>query len=152
MPFGHPPGTDPQKFHLIAPYQHDPREWTKMEWIDQYSNQGKTYRITTIGQPGTRNTARVKTYGDVLQEYNFTRNQSARTPKETHAVDKRLVCWNGVTSGSRGSSTSVKNPTPWKWLQRDYVTRSRTFIRNIPTHDGMSGKRKYCRSVRMLHC
>ena len=71
MPFGHPPGTDPQKFHLIAPYQPDPREWTKMEWIDQYSNQGKTYRITTIGHHGTRNTARVKTYGDVLQEYEF---------------------------------------------------------------------------------
>ena len=41
IPFGHPPGIDPQKFHLIAPYQPDPREWTKMEWIDQYSNQGK---------------------------------------------------------------------------------------------------------------
>lgn len=40
-----------------------------MEWIDQYS--GKTYRITTAGHHGTRNTARVKTYGDVLEEYEF---------------------------------------------------------------------------------
>jgi hypothetical protein len=71
MPFGHPPGTDPQKFHLISPYQPDPRQWTQMEWIDQYSNSGKTYRITTVGHHGTRKTARVKTYGDVLQEYEF---------------------------------------------------------------------------------
>ena len=42
-----------------------------MDWIDQYSNQGKTYRITTIGHHETRNAARVKTYGDVLQEYEF---------------------------------------------------------------------------------
>jgi len=71
MPFGHPLGIDPEHFHLIAPYQPDPGDWAKMEWIDQYSNQGKTYRITTIGHHGMRNTARVKTYGDVLQEYEF---------------------------------------------------------------------------------
>ena len=69
MPFGHPPGSDSEHFHLISPYQPDPRQWTKMEWIDQYS--GKTYRITTLGHHGSRNTVRVKTYGDVLQEYEF---------------------------------------------------------------------------------
>jgi len=71
MPFGYPAGTDPQKFHLIAPYQPDPRQWTRMEWIDQYSKSGETYRITTLGHHGTRSTARVKTYGDILQEYEF---------------------------------------------------------------------------------
>ena len=40
-----------------------------MDWIDQYS--GKSYRITTAGHHGTRTTARVKTYGDILQEYEF---------------------------------------------------------------------------------
>jgi hypothetical protein len=68
-PFGHPPGADPERFHLIAPYQPDPTEWTKMPWIDQYS--GKDYRITTVGPHGTRSAVRVKTYGDVLQEYEF---------------------------------------------------------------------------------
>jgi len=42
-----------------------------MGWIDQYSKLGKTYRITTVGHHGTRNTAHVKTYGDILQEYEF---------------------------------------------------------------------------------
>jgi hypothetical protein len=40
-----------------------------MKWIDQYS--GKLYSITTDGSHGTRQAARVKTYGDVIQEYEF---------------------------------------------------------------------------------
>jgi len=68
-PFGYPPGADPEHFHLIAPYQPDPRQWTTIEWIDQYS--GRCYRISATGPHGTRSIARVKTYGDVLQEYEF---------------------------------------------------------------------------------
>jgi hypothetical protein len=40
-----------------------------MDWIDQYS--GKAFRITTVGHHGSRYIARVKTYGDVLLEYEF---------------------------------------------------------------------------------
>jgi len=68
-PFGHPPGADPERFHLIAPYESDSRRWLKTDWIDQYT--GKKYRITTAGNHGMRQTARVKTNGDVLQEYEF---------------------------------------------------------------------------------
>ena len=66
-PFGHPPGVDAEHFHLIAPYEADSREWLKKTWIDQYS--GKDYRITTTGHYGDRHIARVKTYGEVLREY-----------------------------------------------------------------------------------
>lgn len=66
---GHPIGAKPERFHLIAPYESDPRRWLKMDWIDQYK--GKHYRITTAGPHGTRQTARVKTYGEVLREYEF---------------------------------------------------------------------------------
>jgi hypothetical protein len=66
-PFGHPPGVNPECFHLIAPYEADPRQWLKGTWVDQYS--GNEYRITTIGHHGDRHTARVKTYGEVLREY-----------------------------------------------------------------------------------
>ena len=65
--FGHPTETDPHRFHLIAPYESDPRKWTSAHWIDQYS--GKVYRIATNGYSGNRRTARVKTYADVLEEY-----------------------------------------------------------------------------------
>jgi hypothetical protein len=66
---GHPVGIDPEHFHLIAPYEIDSRKWLQMDWIDEYS--GKTYGITTAGHYGGRNTARVKTYGEVLTQYEF---------------------------------------------------------------------------------
>jgi DNA polymerase type B, organellar and viral len=68
-PLGHPPGVDAEHFHLIAPYESDARRWLKQDWIDQYS--GKPYKITTVGHYGNRYTARVKTYGDVLTDYEY---------------------------------------------------------------------------------
>jgi hypothetical protein len=68
-PLGHPTGADPEHFHLIAPYELDPRKWLKHKWIDQYS--GTAYRITTDVHHGSRNAARVKTYGDILLEYEY---------------------------------------------------------------------------------
>ena len=66
---GHPPGVDPARFHLISPYDTDSRQWLEKSWIDQYSQE--TYRITTTGYHGSRQTARVKTFGDVLTEYEY---------------------------------------------------------------------------------
>jgi hypothetical protein len=66
---GHPPRTDPERFHLIAPYESNPKRWLEMPWTEQYS--GKTYGITTEGNHGNRHDARVKTYGEVLREYEF---------------------------------------------------------------------------------
>lgn len=68
-PFGHPIGTSPERFHLIAPYESNPRKWRRSQWIDQYS--GKVYGITTEELHGGRNYARIKTYGDILVEYEF---------------------------------------------------------------------------------
>ena len=68
-PLGHPRGMKPERFHLIAPYEKDSRQWLTRSWIDQYS--GKEFRIKTVGSYGDRNTARVKTYGDVLIEYEY---------------------------------------------------------------------------------
>jgi hypothetical protein len=67
--FGHPVGLDPERFHLIIPYDPDPRHWLEMRWIDQYS--GKMFRISTSGPHGSRQTARVKTYGEIVREYEY---------------------------------------------------------------------------------
>jgi hypothetical protein len=67
--FGHPKDAAPEHFHLIAPYNNNSTQWLKMDWIDQYT--GNTYRITTAGNNGTRKAARVKTYGDILREYEY---------------------------------------------------------------------------------
>ena len=66
---GHSIGADPTRFHLIALYESDARRWARLRWTDQYS--GKAYSVTTAGSHGTRSTARVKSYGDVLSEYEF---------------------------------------------------------------------------------
>jgi hypothetical protein len=66
---GHPAGVDLARFHLIAPYDGDSSRWTKTDWIDQYT--GNVYRVTTQGHHGTREAARVKTYGETMREYEF---------------------------------------------------------------------------------
>jgi hypothetical protein len=69
IPFGHPVGVDPERFHLFTPYDSDPKKWLDKEWIDQHSR--KRFRITTRGHSGSGEIARVKTYGDVVTEYEF---------------------------------------------------------------------------------
>jgi hypothetical protein len=69
MPFGHPASVDPEKFHLVTSYESDPGKWLDKEWIEQHSK--KRFRITTQGHYGSRQVARVKTYGDVITEYEF---------------------------------------------------------------------------------
>lgn len=67
--FGHPSDADPDRFHLIAPFEKDPKKWLRCKWMDQYT--GEFYRIAVDGPTGTRTTARVKTYADVLRDYEF---------------------------------------------------------------------------------
>jgi hypothetical protein len=64
---------DPSKRSItacsIAPYESDPRKWEKLPWIDEYSEE--RYRISASITNATRSLARVKSYGDVLEEYEF---------------------------------------------------------------------------------
>jgi hypothetical protein len=69
IPFGHPDGVDPEKFHLVTPYDADPKTWLKKDWIDQHSR--KKFRITTQSHCGSRQSARVKSYDDVVTEYEY---------------------------------------------------------------------------------
>jgi len=85
---GHPTGTDPERFHLIAPYSPDSRRWLKTHWINQYA--GDLFRITTDGYHGSRKTARVKTYGEILQEYEF-HPEAKCADAEENACGKQTV-------------------------------------------------------------
>jgi len=85
---GHPIGADPERFHLIAPYETDPRQWEKLRWIDQYS--GKRYRITASGPHGSRTVARVKSYGDVLREYEFHPEAKCADPSGTPCTKRTI--------------------------------------------------------------
>jgi hypothetical protein len=86
--FGQPVGADPEKFHLIAPFEVDPKKWPKMNWVNQYS--GKKFRITTEKNLSSRFTARVKTYGDVFEEY-------AHHPESKCADEHGNVCDRQIT-------------------------------------------------------
>jgi len=66
---GHPDGVRPERFQLIAPYQPNPQRWLRMPWIDRYS--GDTFRITTRGHHGGTGVARVQTYGEVIDGYEY---------------------------------------------------------------------------------
>jgi len=64
--FGHPAGMDPKKFHIIAPYTPDSRQWHKSKWFDIYSN--KSFTISTKVGPSP-SIVRVKSIQDVYEEY-----------------------------------------------------------------------------------
>jgi hypothetical protein len=68
-PLGHPESVDPERFHLATPYNPNPGDWLKMNWIDQYT--GDKYRVTTRAHGGPRGAVWVKTYGDIVAEYQF---------------------------------------------------------------------------------
>ena len=66
-PLGHPDGVDEERFHLVTPYNANPRSWLDADWVDQYT--GQCFRITTRDDYGSKRTARVKTYGNVAADY-----------------------------------------------------------------------------------
>jgi hypothetical protein len=71
VPFGHPPGVDPARFLLVAPYSSDPREWGALPWRNRFDTRGPTYRIDT-GDPSIwrgEGVVVVKSYCDVLAGY-----------------------------------------------------------------------------------
>ncbi len=74
---GHPPGSDPERFLLVAPYEPNPRKWRGLNWRNAY-DPARRYRIMTLRgdrHDGERIAMRVddqvivKTYRDVLDEY-----------------------------------------------------------------------------------
>jgi hypothetical protein len=93
--FGHPLGVDPEKFHLISPYDSDSRKWLEKEWIDQHS--GKRYRITTKGDYGTRYAARAKTYGDVVTEYESHPEAKCADSRGNPCDRQQLACYSDGT-------------------------------------------------------
>jgi hypothetical protein len=146
---GHPIGADPSRFHLIAPYETDPRKWETMRWIDQYSKEGKRYRISTSALHGSRTMARVKSYGNVLREYEYH-------PEAKCADASGAPCKKGTIGllGRRhvaidGFTYIGKESNKLEAVEEGGVPAKSTFIRYSMTRGATSGRRSGCRcSVR----
>jgi hypothetical protein len=148
---GHPIGVNPERFHLIAPYETDPRQWEKLQWIDQYSKPTKRYRITASGPHGSRTVARVKNYGDVLREYEFhpeakcaDSNGAPCTKQTVGLLSRRHVAIDSITYIGKESNRleeveeqSLFNPsdvyTEYPDLRRDeWATKILPKLRAMP--------------------
>jgi len=160
MPLGHPIGADPTRFHLITPYEKDPRKWSKIEWIDQYS--GQRYRIVTYGAHGSRGVARVKTYGEVLREYETHPEAKCADSKGNICgkqtiglLQRRCVCLDGATyigkesnlleeveggsvSDAQSAYTEYPDPARDEWAARVLPTLKTMSLRELQRLSGMS--------------
>ena len=68
--FGHPPGVDPARFLLIAPYDNNAERWTELDWRNRYDSDGPSYTITTDRNASPDPLlAGVQSYADVLHHY-----------------------------------------------------------------------------------
>jgi len=63
---GYPIEVDPERFHLIAPFESNPSKWLAVPWIDEYTE--KRFPVTTSELRGG-NVAALNTYGSVLRDY-----------------------------------------------------------------------------------
>jgi hypothetical protein len=86
-PLGHPSGVNEKRFHLVAPYEADPRKWTKLSWFNLYDVTGQRYQFTTTPSDyATARSVRVKTYRDVLEEYRAHAETKSLAPDGTLCV------------------------------------------------------------------
>ncbi len=73
-PLGEPPGVDPQRLRLVAPYSADRSDWQSLRWRNLYDPNGPDYRITTTRWDNTEGPRRVDlvevtTYRQLLRRY-----------------------------------------------------------------------------------
>jgi hypothetical protein len=89
---GHPEGVDPKRFHLVAPFETDPRKWRSLAWRNLYDTTGTRYTIRAESSPyAVPGEVQVKTYRDVLDEYR-------RHPETKSLAPDGAVC-SGTTVG-----------------------------------------------------
>lgn len=67
-----PPGTDPRRLRLIAPYEPDSSRWTRLAWHNPYRPTDGPYQLDTsadLGHLPPTDTISVKSYRNLLTDY-----------------------------------------------------------------------------------
>lgn len=70
--FGYPPGVDPAKFRLVAPFETKAAKWGSLPWRNLYDRTQQTYSVTTRSRRGERgdpDEVRVQALRAVLSNY-----------------------------------------------------------------------------------
>jgi hypothetical protein len=88
---GLPPGADPERFVLVAPFESDPARWAELPWRNVYDPPGRTYRLE-MGSVFDRHgyalapgAVGVRTYRDVLRSFR-TRPESKSARGNTRGL------------------------------------------------------------------
>ena len=136
---GHPIGVNPGRFHLIAPYETNPRKWEEMKWIDQYSRPVKRYRISASAPHGSRTMARVKSYGDVLREYEYHPEAKCADSNGAPCGKQTVGLLADAIFRSTASRTSERSRINWKRSKSRAASIRGTFIRSIPIRSATTG-------------
>jgi hypothetical protein len=114
-----------------------------MPWVDRYST--KTYRITTTDPHGDRYTARVKTYGEVIEEYGYHPESKCADAKGLPSgkqtiglLQRRHVRIDSVTPIGKESNSMRKCKPGW-------FTTSRMSTPNTQTRNAITGPLRWSR-------
>ena len=155
-PFGQPPGVDPARFRLVAPFEPRASKWITLPWRNLYDRTERTYSITTtssLGERGEPDEVRVQALRDVLREYRShpeakslgpdgkvcgrpTRGLLARRPIEVslvHYIGKEANRLEDVEAGLVGDIGEVLT---------EYVDPARDPVRTLvlPVLEGLSSR------------
>lgn len=158
--FGHPEGVDPERFHLVAPFELDPGKWETVRWIDRYS--GQPYQISAAIHLHRPDVALVKTMRDVLAEFRtHPEAKSAdrlggRTGRQTigllqrRAVQETFISHVGKESNrleeveaglfheTNAARTDYAHPTRNEWTRSILSQLARLPIAHLAAETGMS--------------
>jgi hypothetical protein len=85
-----------------------------LHWIDQYG--GKHYRVTKTDHHGTRQAARVKTYGEILREYEFHPESKCSDAEGKRCVKQSIGRLQQRHVQIEQIKYIGKDPTAWKKL------------------------------------
>jgi hypothetical protein len=142
-PFGHPSGADPERFHLIAPYE------TIRASGSRYRG-SISIRVNSTGSARrwrrARGRSRVRrTMATCSKSTSSTKRPSAPMPTARRAINKPWGCCGGGTCRSSGRrASSAKSQISSKMSTRVGLRMPVTFTQSIPIRGTISGHQRFC--------
>jgi hypothetical protein len=115
---GHPVGTNPDQFTLIAPFSSNPSDWLDREYINVHD--GKSYSLATREKRMTYQ-AEAKTYGDIVAHYRWHAESKSLGPNGSTCTSQTrgLLCRMPVTASEL---RYIGKETDRRWEQGEEIS------------------------------